>query len=152
MTSLVALTYTALREEEKGRELVNEHNCGVEGAPDHILLWMWWCESARCCVGETHPPVFAFSGQRAWTHLASFPESEAAVWRWWPGNTEVCGPQDGLSCGTRTVDTVKDNHVDGHGPGRHEKYSWCLVWVGGAEVHSPAWRINHLQEQQPNKD
>lgn len=33
MTSLVALTYAALRDEKTGEEILNEHNCGVKGAP-----------------------------------------------------------------------------------------------------------------------
>lgn len=45
------------------------------------------------------------------------------VWAWKSGNTEDLAPRDGLSCGTRTVDTVRDNRIDDHGAGRHEMYS-----------------------------
>lgn len=85
--------------------------CGCDGV-----------KAGRCCVGKPHPPGFASLGQQVWVHLTSFHGKEVVAWAWSSGK-EVWGPQDGLSCGTRTVDTLRDSHIDDRGAGRHEKYS-----------------------------
>lgn len=88
MTTLVALTCTVLRKEEKGRENINEHNCGVKGVAEHPLLWMRWCKSNQVLCWSASPSSVCVFGAASVSAFDISPWKRAGrlglgVWKHW---------------------------------------------------------------------